>query len=84
MKAGFPPPLASEYASIDAVVMDAQPEDFSLRWSPDGESIALLRKEKPLAMIVSRWKRGHSTALSKSGPYGEPWDEELFRATFKT
>ena len=81
-KAGTQPPLASEYASPSAVLSDAKPEEFSLRWSTDGESVALIIEGRPLAMIVSGGKRGYSAALGKSGPFGEPWYEELYRATF--
>lgn len=82
-KAGAPPPLASEFASPIAVLTGTKPEEFAFKWSVDGESVAVLRNHDPIAMIVTGEKRGFSKALAKSGFYGEPWDQQLYEATFR-
>lgn len=83
-KDGLPPSLAADYASGRATIEGARSEDFTFRWSADGRSVALLRRGEPIAMIVSDSKRGYSKALSRSGPYGEPWDQPTYDKVFGT
>jgi hypothetical protein len=83
-KDGEPPPLASEYASAEAIIRDAGPDDFAFRWSDDGESVAVLYLGDPVAMIVSGSDRGYSRALNRESFYGHPWDQELYDSVFGT
>ncbi len=82
---GVPPPLARELASPEAVIRDAVAADFSFRWTSDGKAIALMRKAKPLAMLLPGPKRyqGYSRALARDGFFGKPWDQALFGSSFK-
>jgi hypothetical protein len=81
-KKGNSPPLSSEYASAQAVIRDAKAGELTFQWSADGQSLALLRNGNPLAMILAEAKRGFSKALSKSGFYGEPWDQRRYERIF--
>jgi hypothetical protein len=83
-KEGLAPSLPSDYASGRAVIADARAEDFTFLWAADGESVALLRRDEPIAMIVAGSKRGHSKALARSAPHGEPWDEVAYERAFET
>ncbi|MFX0060908.1 MAG: hypothetical protein ACFFC7_01835 [Candidatus Hermodarchaeota archaeon] len=77
-----PPPLSREYANELSVRTNVTEDDLSFEWSRDGESICLLIHTRPVAMIIKNKKRGYSVGLAYSGPYGEPWNAELFRLTF--
>jgi hypothetical protein len=79
---GEAPPLSVDYATPEAVLPDARREHFAFRWSDDGQSVAVLYQGNPIAMIVAGAERGYSRALSRSGPFGFPWDSEVYDATF--
>ena len=82
-KDGHPPPLASEYASPDAIIREPDADEFAFRWSDDGESVAVLHRGEPAAMIVSGSNRGYSRALSREGFYGHPWDQSIYESVFE-
>ncbi len=79
-----PPPAAVGYAGPDALCDDPGRHEWSLHWSPDGESIAVLRDGQPLALIARARRPGHSLLLARNGPWGSVWDEELWRATMES
>jgi len=79
---GQPPPLAKEYASEGAIIPYARLDEFNIKWSFDGQSVAVLRNNVPLTMILADANRGYSKALSKSGPFGEPWDQQIYERVF--
>lgn len=73
-----PPPAAEGYAGPEALCADPAAHVWSLQWSTDGESVAVLRDGVPLALIARAKRPGYSRLLAKSGPWGSIWDEELF------
>jgi len=79
---GEPPILTKNLATNSALLTNPKPSDFRLRWSVDGESIAVVHKGVPVAMIVKDRKRGVSKALNKSSFFGEPWDQGLYERVF--
>ncbi len=81
-ESGEAPPLAEPFASDEAILELANPDALALAWSEDGESIAVLYGERPLAMIVDGPRRSYSRAIGLKGPYGLPWDDEVYLATF--
>lgn len=78
---GGPPPICEGFANPDSSSPDLSGK-IQLRWSRDGESVAIVVDQAPLAMIVAGSPRGYSRAILRSGPWGEPWNEELFVRTF--
>jgi hypothetical protein len=74
-----PPPAAEGYAAPEALCANPSAHRWSLVWSADGESIALLRDGIALALIARAERPGYSRFLCKTGPWGSVWDEELFR-----
>ena len=74
-----PPPAAEGYAGPGALCADPSAHVWSLRWSRDGESVAVLRDGLALAFIARAARPGYSRLLVQSGPWGLVWDEELFR-----
>jgi len=79
---GAPPRLTKDVASSEAVVARPVTGRFEAIWSSDGHSVALLRFDRCIAMIVAGAQRGHSRALAVEGPLGLPFDETLAAATF--
>jgi hypothetical protein len=74
-----PPPAAEGFAGPGALCADPSAHEWSLLWSADGESVAVLRDGVALALIARGAQPGYSRLLAKSGPWGQVWDEELFR-----
>ena len=83
MKQGSPPTLTKEIATPQAMISGPSESDFELRWSSDGNSVAVIYQQTPIAMIVQGQKSGLSRALSKESPFGVPWDDEVYNATFE-
>lgn len=81
---GEPPGISKDVASDRALIEHPAPEDFSTIWSADGESVALRYRGDLICMIVAGQQRGHSKALGRSSPLGEPFDESLSASTFTT
>jgi hypothetical protein len=38
--------------------------------------------QEPVSFLLVAEKRGYSKGISKSGPFGEPWNQELFERYF--
>lgn len=79
---GQQPPICVGFASPEAVCAGPSECDWSLRWSVDGESVAVLRGGHPIAFIRRGDKLGYSKAVAKVGPYGSPWSQALFEQAF--
>lgn len=77
---GGPPPAAEGYAGPQALCAHPLKSEWSLQWSTDGESSAVLKDGKAIAMIANGHRRGYSQHLLRSGPWGEPWNESLYRS----
>jgi len=80
---GNPPVLYKKLASLDAVIDSAKEVDFTFKWSSNGESITLLYKDKPIAMIHEEYQRGFSIALSEQSGFGEPWNQKVYSSEFE-
>ncbi len=79
---GKPPILISKYASSEAVLKNAQESAFNALWSNEGDSVAILYNNNPIAAMYSSEKRGYSKALSLVSSFGNPWSEELYNEYF--
>ena len=69
---GDTPILMSEYASPDAVIVERSPDDFSFRWRPDGQAVAVLFRDRVLTVATPEEQHGSSAAIARSGPFGDP------------
>jgi len=56
--------------------------DVRLLWANDGNSVAVLVNEVPLGFIAKGCKHGYSKNLLASGPFGMPFDQELYQRLF--
>lgn len=59
-----------------------KPPAFKLLWADAGNSVAVLLDGKPWAFIHEETRRGYSKGVLKS-QFANPWDEDLFKKTFK-
>lgn len=88
-----PPQFASERGESPVVpqthaadIAGFQPpaeESVHLRWSRDGESVAVLFDSELVGFIANGQKRGFSKHLRASGPFGSVLDRELFGRVFE-
>lgn len=69
---GDTPILISDYASPDAIIVERFPDDFSFHWRPDGEAVAVLFRNRVLAVATPDEEHGSSAAIARSGPFGDP------------
>lgn len=69
---GQAPMLICDYASHEAVIAERFSSDFSFRWRPDGEAVAVIYRERILAVVSHEKRHGSSAAIAQSGPFGEP------------
>lgn len=80
---GGAPPLVREYSTDTACLGDAvRPDNFKIMWGRDGVSVALVEDSTPIAIILAQEKKGFSKAVRKSGPWGEPWDQQRYEQVF--
>ena len=77
-----PPPAAEGYATAEAYLPSPGAYVWSFRWAQDGQSVAICADGVALAFIRGGQRRGFSRHLLRSGPWGEPWSDEVYEATF--
>lgn len=76
--------LSKHYSSYTAVLKAPEGSDYSLQWSQDGESVALLYKNEPIVMASGHDDKGHSKAVIKVFDYANPWDQDVYDERFNT
>lgn len=76
------PMLLKDLASPAAVIEKPVEREFSFKWSPDGNSVAILRNGAPLAFASMAEKFGYSKAVSKTSPLANAWDQARYDALF--
>jgi hypothetical protein len=79
---GGPPPACVGYAGLDARYSGTEPPEVCFRWSQDGEGVAVEVDGAPLGFVAPGTTRGVSRHLVRTGPWGNHWDEALFRRLF--
>jgi len=77
-----PPPAAESFATAEGLLASPTAYTWSFKWAPDGQSVAICADGVALAFIRAGQKPGFSRHLVRSGPWGEPWSDEVFEATF--
>jgi hypothetical protein len=82
MRAGEPPVLHIGIASKEAVIAITKENDFSFRWSNDGQAVALIYKGKAITFISLSEKYGFSKAVIKDTKIVKPWDQSLYEQLF--
>lgn len=77
-----PPPAAQGYAGENALMPLPDAADIEFRWATDGDTVAVLHQGTPLGLLVAG-EKGMSLHLLKSGPWGEPWDQQKYNGTME-
>lgn len=78
-----PPLLLRQFATSCAVQQSVSEDSLRIEFSSDGHSAVVLLRDEPWTFVISNQKHGYSKSLSKAGPFGHPWDEQLFREYFQ-
>jgi hypothetical protein len=58
-------------------------ESLRIQFSPDENSAVVFFRDEPWAFVTYYQKHGYSKSLSQAGPFGCPWDEQLYHAHFQ-
>jgi hypothetical protein len=78
------PPLLLRQFATAAAVQRSVPEDLlRVTFSSDGNSAVVLLRGEPWAFVTYDQKHGYSKSLSVAGPFGYPWDEQLYHEHFQ-
>jgi hypothetical protein len=80
---GGPPPACMGYAGPGAQYPRGETPQARLLWSDDGEGVAIVVDGVALGFILSGSKSGYSRHLLRTGPWGQPWDEQRYQALFR-
>lgn len=80
---GEAPVVPGTHAGVDATIQPPPVESVRLRWSHDGESVAVFFDAELVGFIVKGQKRGFSRHIRVSGPFGSVLDTELFQRVFE-
>ena len=76
-----PPPLP--VARLATAAPDPHHGRWSLLWSRDGNGVAALLDERPIAFAIAGSPRGYARYIQGGAEaWALPWDEKLFAATF--
>jgi hypothetical protein len=77
-----PPPLTRKFASERAWQPDAAVANIRVAWASSGRAAVVLVDDEPVAFLAVGAERGSSKSISRSGLYGDPWDETRFEELF--
>ncbi|RVT87954.1 hypothetical protein [Inhella crocodyli] len=58
------------------------PSNIEFIWAPDGEAVAIQFDGVTMGFVDSHCKYGFSRSLIKKGPFGSPFDPQLFASLF--
>ncbi len=81
-KRGDTPQLVKEYASDRAIIYDISNSRLAINWADDGVSVVASIDNEPFSFVVQGKKMGYSKAIRQSGPFGNPWNEQLYKKVF--
>lgn len=81
-KTGDAPSLTRDIASPAAIIKNPKENEFSFKWSADGQAVALIRNGTPIAFASMADKFGYSRAVAKPSPLANPWDQKRYDALF--
>ncbi len=76
------PPFVKGYASDRAIIPDIEDSSLDIQWAADGISVVASIYDEPFSMLIQDIKTGYSKAIKQSGPWGNPWDEAVYKEKF--
>ena len=77
------PLLTKEFASAAAIQPIVSKDSLSLKFSADGNSVVVFLRNEPWTFINCDQTHGYSKSLSVAGPFGWPWNEQLYHDYFQ-
>ena len=77
-----PPVVPLTHAGVGATLQPPAWESVRLRWSHEGESVAVFFDDELIGFIAHGQKRGFSKHIRVSGAFGSVLDTELFQRVF--
>jgi hypothetical protein len=77
------PPVSVQYASKQAAIKKILKESIQFQWHKDGSVAVLLVQRNPICMLDGLLRISHSKAVKEPGPYGIPWDQDVFLKKMK-
>lgn len=77
-----PPPAPQHFITEQGKRAVPEERQFRVRWSADGNSVAVLLDGAPLGIATMTEERGISRYLKEPGAWGRPWDQARFVALF--
>ena len=77
-----PPPAVRRFLTTSVPSELPGEGDFDFKWSETGKDVAVAINGSVVGFVVSGEKRGYSRALGQSGPWGNPWSDDLFNSHF--
>ena len=81
-KRGDTPPFVKGYVTDSAIIPDIENSRLNIQWAHDGISVVASIDDEPFSMIIQSRKISYSKAIKQSGPWGNPWDEEIYNEIF--
>ena len=79
-----PPLLLRQFGTSVAVQRSVAQDSLRIQFSHDGNSAVVLLHGEPWAFVTYDQKDGYSKALSVAGPFGYPWDDQLYHEHFQS
>ena len=76
-------PIVPQAVAGPGAVMSPDQDALWLRWSADGESVAVFARDQLLGFIAAGRRRGFSKHLTASGAFGSVLDPNLFTSVFE-
>jgi len=70
-----PPPAPARFINEGGVRPTPSEKSISVRWSADGNAVAVLVDGSPVGLASMSAECGMSRYLRESCPWGEPWDD---------
>ena len=80
--ADLPPPAPADIIVPGGVSDVPDEEHWSVRWSEDGETVAVAIDEVEIGVVSASEPRGFARYLSAASPWGNPWDPALLKQLF--
>ena len=80
---GESPVVPDRYLVSGAAHLPPSPSAVRIRWSQDGESVAVLFGGVLMGFIAKGDSYGFSKLLAEAGPFGSPLDVALYESTFR-
>jgi hypothetical protein len=78
-----PPLLLRQFATATSVQKSVPEDLLRIQFSSDGNSAVVLLRGEPWTFVTYDQKHGYSKSVSVAGPFGNPWDEQLYHEYFQ-